>query len=125
MNRYPLAAGAAGLFTLLVACGSSSESAAPTSAAIEISGFAYSGSLTVKSGQNVTVTNKDPTRHTLTDKTTLAGQTPAGQQAGLFSTGTIPANGETEFFTAPATPGNYPFGCRFHPTMTGTLVVQG
>jgi len=130
MNRYPLAAGAAGLLTLLVACGSSSEPAAPKSAAIVISGSAYSGSLTVNAGQDVTVTNQDPTRHTLTDQKTLAnqtpaGQAPAGQKTGLFSTGTIPASGETESFTAPATPGSYPFGCRFHPTMTGTLVVQG
>ena len=111
MNRYPLAAGAVGLFTLLVACGSSSGPAAPASAQIDISGFAYIGSLTVKPGQQVRVTNEDPTQHTLTDP------------KGLFSTGTIEASGGTATFTAPATPGTYPFVCRFHPTMTGTLTV--
>jgi plastocyanin len=114
MKRYALAAGAAGLSILLVACGSSSDSAAPTSGGITISGFTYSGSMTVKPGQKVTVTNEDPTQHTLTDLKTK-----------LFSTGTIEPSGGTEPFTAPAKSGTYPFGCRFHPTMHGTLVVQG
>ena len=125
MKRYPLAAVAAALFILLAACGASSDPAAPASGGIIISASAYSGSLTVKPGQRVTVTNEDPTRHTLTDRTTLADQTPAGQSTELFSTGTIPASGETEWFTAPATPGTYPFGCRFHSAMLGILTVQG
>jgi plastocyanin len=140
MNRYPLAAGVAGLFILLVACSPSAEPAAPTSGGIVIIGFKYTGSLTVNPGQSVTVTNDDATDHTLTDPTTLAGQTPAGQtpggqtptgqtptgqKAALFSTGTIAPSGGTESFTAPAAPGSYPFGCRFHPTMKGTLTVQG
>ena len=130
MKRYPLAAVAAALFILLAACGASSDPGAPASGGIIISASAYSGSLTVKPGQRVTVTNEDPTRHTLTDQTTLAGQTPtgqtpAGQSTELFNTGTIPASGETEWFTAPITPGTYPFGCRFHSAMLGILTVQG
>ena len=125
MKRYPLASVAAALFILLAACGTSSDPAAPASGGIIISASAYSGSLTVKPGQRVTVTNEDPTRHTLTDQTTLAGQTPAGQGTELFNTGTIPASGDTEWFTAPATPGTYPFGCRFHSAMLGILTVQG
>jgi plastocyanin len=112
MKRHPPAAGAAALLVLLAACGSS-ESAAPASSGIVIIGFAYTGSLTVKTGQQVTVTNDDPTQHTLTDPN------------GLFSTGTIEASGGTQSFTAPAKPGSYPLVCRFHPTMHGTLVVQG
>jgi plastocyanin len=114
MRRYALAVVAAVLLILLAGCGSS-ESAAPTSGGgggIEISGFAYTGSLTVKPSQKVAVTNDDPTQHTLTSQT-----------SGLFSTGTIEASGGTETFTAPATPGRYPFVCRLHPTMTGTLTV--
>jgi plastocyanin len=113
MKCFPPAAGAAALLILLAAC-SSSESAAPASSGVVISGFTYTGSLTVKTGQQVTVTNDDPTQHTLTD-----------QKTGLFSTGTIEASGGTATFTAPAKSGSYPFGCRFHPTMHGTLVVQG
>ena len=113
MRRYPLAAGAAVLLVLVAACGSS-ESAAPTSGGgIEIIGFKYNGSLTYKPSQKVTVTNEDPTQHTLTDKT------------GLFSTGTIDPSGGAATFITPAQPGSYPFVCRFHPTMTGTLTVQG
>src|SRR4029079_3775218 len=52
--------------------------------------------------------------HTVTD-----------QKTGLFSTGAIDPSGGTATFTAPAKPGIYPFGCRFHPTMKGTLTVQG
>jgi plastocyanin len=114
MKRYPLAAGAAAVCTLLAACGSPSEPTPTAGAEVVISGFAYSGSLNVKTGQKVTVTNEDPTQHTLTDKT-----------AGGFSTGTIEASGGTETFTAPAKAGSYPFVCRFHPTMQGILTVQG
>ena len=113
MRRYPLTAGAAVLLVVVAACGSS-ESAAPTSGGIEIIGFAYTGSLTYKPGQKVTVTNDDPTQHTVTD-----------QKTGLFSTGTIDPSGGTATFTTPTKPGIYPFGCRFHPTMTGILTVQG
>ena len=139
MNRYPLAAGVVSLFILPVACGSSSDATAPTSGGIVIVGFQYTGSLTVKAGQQVTVTNDDPTDHTLTDQTTLArerpggqtpgGQTPGGQTPGgptaQFSTGTIDPSGGTRSFTAPTAPGSYAFGCRVHPTMHGTLTVQG
>ena len=112
MNRYPLAAGAAAVLFLLGACGSS-ESAEPGPGGIVISGSAYSGSLTVKPGQQVTVTNEDPAEHTLTS------QTP-----GQFNTGSIAAGGGTGTFTAPTAPGSYPFFCRIHLAMRGTLVVQ-
>ena len=74
----------------------------------------------VNTGQEVTVTNTDPAApvpvlHTLTHEQTLP----------LFDTGTIQPGGGTATFTAPAQPGSYPFGCRFHLFMQGTLVVQG
>jgi len=109
--------GAAGLFILLVASSAPAASAPAASApaGIVISGFTYSGSLTVTTGQEVTVTNADPVLvlHTLTDK-----------QTGLFNTGPIAGGGGTGSFTAPTQPGSYPFGCLFHLTMQGTLVVQ-
>jgi plastocyanin len=138
MNRYPLTAGVVCLLTLLVACGSSSDATAPASGGIVIVNFQYTGTLAVKTGQTVTVTNNDTTDHTLTDQPTLdserlASQTPGGQTPGrltpsgptaLFSTGTLDPSGGTRSFTAPAAPGSYPFGCRVHPTMHGTLTVQ-
>jgi len=83
------------------------------SGGILISGFAFSGTMTVKSGQKVTVTNQDTVLHTLTDKKTH-----------LFDTGNI-AGGGTGTFTAPTKPGSYPFGCTYHADMKGTLIVQG
>jgi plastocyanin len=99
MRRYTLTSGAAAPSILLTACGSPSTVAqtasTPTSAAattpataagtaapvpggIVISAFAYAGTLTVKAGQKVTVTNQDSAAHTLTDKKTH-----------LFDTGNI------------------------------------
>jgi plastocyanin len=121
MSHYRFAAAVAALSILFVAPGASSAPAAPSPAAppavasILISGFEYSGDLTVKPGQEVKVTNSDPVpvMHTLTDKATA-----------LFNTGPIASAGGTATFTAPAKPGSYPFGCLFHLFMAGTLVVQ-
>jgi plastocyanin len=126
MNPLAALAGAAVAAAVisLASCSSSggSSTAASTPAArssstaqatgITISNFAYSGTLTVKAGQKVTVTNKDSMAHTLTDKATKK-----------FDTGNIPANGGTGTFTAPSTPGTYKFGCTYHPNMAGTLTV--
>ena len=114
-----MAAVVAVLSLLLGACSSSgshasssSSTAANTSGTptITIDNFAYSGDLTVKAGEKVTVINKDSAPHTLTDKV-----------SGKFDTGTINP-GATGSFTAPAA-GTYPFGCRIHPDMKGTLTV--
>lgn len=137
MSRYALASGVAALALVLASCSSGSNGASTstasnstagsstatgppaagsspgTTASIVISGFAFSGTMTVKPGQKVTVTNKDSVAHTLTDK-----------QTHKFDTGNISGNGGTGTFTAPTTPGSYPFGCTYHPDMHGTLVVQ-
>lgn len=84
-----------------------------SAAAVRIEDFHYSGDLTVKAGQQVVVTNQDSASHTLTSTT-----------GGVFDTGTIPPGGGKKTFTAPSTPGSYPFGCAFHPDMAGTLVVK-
>jgi plastocyanin len=83
------------------------------SAQITISGFAYSGDLTVTPGEKVTVTNKDSVTHTLTGK------------GGGFDTGDVQGNGATGSFTAPAKAGSYQLTCTFHPSMHGTLTVTG
>ena len=129
MKPSALAAGAA-VTILFAACSSTSTPAGTTSSAaattasattgsnaaggIVISGFAFSGTMTVKPGQKVTVTNQDTVVHTLTDKKTH-----------LFDTGNIGGSGGTKTFTAPTKPGSYPFGCIYHPDMKGTLIVQG
>lgn len=124
MNRYSFLAGVAALSIVLTACSSSSNSPSSSTGnsasagsstgatGITISGFAFSGTLKVKAGQKVTVTNKDSAAHTLTDKATH-----------LFDTGNIPGNGGTGTFTAPKKPGSYKFGCTYHPQMAGTLIV--
>lgn len=89
-----------------------SSSATAKATGITISNFAYSGTLTVKAGQKVTVTNNDSMAHTLTDKATKK-----------FDTGNIAGNGGTGTFTAPSAPGAYKFGCTYHPNMAGTLTV--
>ena len=127
IRRLALAVCAATLAVLLASCGGSSGSSSgsapvsPTATSasraaaggITISGFAYSGTMTVKPGQKVTVTNDDSVTHTLTDKA-----------SHKFDTGDIPASGGTKTFTAPTQPGRYPFGCTIHPDMKGTLVVR-
>ncbi len=128
-NRYPLLAGAAALLVLLASCSSSAKTSSTTSppsssgtttsastsaaSGITIKGFAFSGELTVKPGEKVTVTNMDSVPHTLTDK------------GGKFDTGTIDGNGGTATFTAPTQAGSYQLKCTFHPQMSGTLLVQG
>ncbi|PZS13439.1 MAG: plastocyanin [Pseudonocardiales bacterium] len=139
MNRYSFAAAAAALSILLASCSSSKSdkktsappagstssaagssaagssaagSSAPASSGITIKDFGFSGTLTVKPGEKVTVTNKDSTVHTLTD------------EGGMFDTGDIEGNA-TGSFTAPTAPGTYKIKCRHHPDMHGTLVVKG
>jgi Plastocyanin len=135
MNRILLAVGgtvAAAALTLS-ACSSSSGGGSPASMSmpapastqpagnaapvanpkITIKNFGYSGDLTVKPGAKVTVVNDDSVAHTLTDKKTHK-----------FDTGSINGGGGKGTFTAPTTPGSYPFGCTFHPEMAGMLVVK-
>jgi plastocyanin len=107
---------------VLAACTSGTPSGTPASTAsggsakansIIIHHFAFSpNSLTVAPGATVTVTNKDQVTHTLT--TTRGG----------FNTGDIPG-GTSKTFTAPNTPGTYPYICSIHQYMSGTLVVSG
>jgi plastocyanin len=129
MNRYSIAAAAAAVTLMLASC-SSSKSGSPASTAppgggtsaasgapapangITIKDFAFSGTMTVKPGQKVTVTNRDSTAHTLTDMKTHK-----------FDTGNLDP-GATKSFTAPSAAGSYPFGCKYHSNMHGTLVVK-
>ena len=102
----------------LAACSSSSKKsdAGPGSTAgsgdtITIKNFSFT-TATVKAGSTVTVKNNDSTAHTVTSDT-----------AGQFDAGTIDP-GQSATFTAPSTPGSYPYHCNIHPTqMRSTLTV--
>jgi len=69
-------------------------------------------STTVGAGEEVTFRNDDGTAHTVT------------ADDAAFDTGPVAA-GESATFTAPATPGEVAFHCEIHPSMTGTLTVEG
>jgi plastocyanin len=99
--------------TVLTAPAGAAPSARHTtpSYVIKISNFGFHGDLTVKPGASVKVKNKDGVTHTLTSNT------------DLFNTGHI-APGTAKTFKAPSTPGRYPFHCKIHTDMTGTLVVK-
>jgi plastocyanin len=118
---------ALGVIALVVAgCGSSSNagygstSAAPTTSSaapaasgstITISGMAFGEPLTVSPGATITIANSDTVEHSVTSKT-----------AGQFDT-EVDAN-EQKTFTAPTQPGDYPFYCKYHSNMKGTLTVK-
>jgi plastocyanin len=114
LSVVALAAGLAG-------CGSTSPSATNTSVpvgsgtsgtSIAIKNFAFAPNvLTVAPGAKVSVRNDDGVTHTLTSIT------------GTFTTGNV-ASGASVQFTAPTTPGTYPYRCNIHQYMTGTLVVR-
>jgi plastocyanin len=134
----PVAVAAAALSLALTACSSSKARSANTSTAttatssatapagsssapagasgqsahITISGFAYSGDLTVTPGETIVVTDKDSVAHTLTGKT------------GGFDSGNVSGNGGTATLTAPAQAGSYALICHYHPNMHGTLTVK-
>ena len=79
---------------------------------VTMQNFAYQPDcFTAKSSQNITIINKDTFGHTFTidgtevDVTVPPGQTFNGESAGLA-------------------PGTYPFRCKIHPAMIGTVIVQ-
>ncbi|MGH6656976.1 MAG: cupredoxin domain-containing protein [Actinocrinis sp.] len=93
----------------------SATGGAPASAAdtVTISGFAFSGPLTVAPGATVTVMNKDSVEHTVT-----------ADSSGGFDV-TVPAGG-TATFKAPSAAGTYMFHCAVHPSMQhARLIVSG
>jgi plastocyanin len=69
-------------------------------------------SLTVAPGADVKVENEGENPHTVT------------ADDGAFDTDTI-GPGSSGSFPAPMDPGDYTFHCSIHPSMTGTLTVQG
>jgi plastocyanin len=112
----------------LTSCGSSTSSASSATssaggspaagagaatagdAVITIHDFAFTTPASVSPGAKVSVHNTDGLAHTVTADEGKAFDSPA------------PAGDSS--FTAPTTPGSYPFHCNIHPEMHGTLVVR-
>jgi len=87
------------------------SSPAPAGPTITISGMSFGEPLTVSPGATIVIVNKDTVEHSVTSK----------PEPG-FSTDVD--GGEQESFTAPTQPGDYPFVCKYHPNMSGTLTVK-
>jgi plastocyanin len=113
---------------MLTACGGQDESsgppitqypatettttAQPAGPQIVISGMSYTVPPSVKPGERITVVNNADANHTVTaDADNLFDVRISG--GGGFST-----------LIAPTTPGTYPFHCKYHAGMHGSLIVQ-
>jgi plastocyanin len=78
---------------------------------IMIDKFAYRTPASVAPGATVSVMNMDGEAHTVT-----------ADSGNAFDVNS-PA-GKTVAFTAPTTPGSYPYHCTYHGNMHGVLVVK-
>ncbi len=78
---------------------------------IAIANMAFSpATMTIAKGTTITWKNDDGVAHTSTSN------------SGAWDTGNIsPGGSATTMFS---TAGTFPFHCSYHPTMTGTIVVQ-
>ena len=108
---------ACALVLATTACGSSGGSSNSASGSggssgdvITIKDFKYTTPASVAPGAKITVKNLDSQAHTVT-----------ADSGGAFDDQSQPGNST---FTAPTTPGTYPYHCTFHPEMHGTLVVK-
>ncbi len=89
----------------------SSSPAATAGATITIENMAFGEPLTVAPGAEVTVANNDSVEHSVTSDT-----------SGAFDV-EVDGHGK-KTLTAPTQPGTYPFHCKYHPNMKGTLTVK-
>jgi len=78
---------------------------------IKILSFTFTVPAHVRAGAKIKVVNQDGFLHSVTS------------DDGTSFTVDVPGSSAV-VFTAPSTPGKYPFHCRIHPTMKGTLVVR-
>ncbi len=84
---------------------------ATSAAMIHISSYKYTVPASVAPGATVSVMNMDGENHTVT-----------ADSGKAFDVMAIA--GKTVTFTAPMTPGSYPFHCTYHSNMHGVLVVK-
>ena len=76
---------------------------------IEMNSFSPS-SLTVSAGTTITWTNKDAVAHTVTSN------------SSLFESGSMGKNDKFSFTFSDV--GSYPYHCRFHSGMNGTIIAE-
>jgi plastocyanin len=90
--------------------------AAPSAAGqqgVSIRNFTFEpGTITVKTGARITVSNRDSTAHTTTS-----------DDGSSFDTGTIDPGSSSTVTLNKA--GRFPYHCSIHPFMHGTIIVQG
>ncbi|MHA7664247.1 cupredoxin domain-containing protein [Mycolicibacterium sp. HS_4_1] len=79
--------------------------------AITITALNFGDPLTVSPGAKITVVNSDDVAHTVTSKVKGQFDVKVGGNAQVT-------------FSAPTTPGRYPYYCVYHPGMVGVLIVQ-
>jgi len=91
----------------------SSPSASQTAGSeIVISNMSYTVPPSVSPGQQLTIVNNDSANHTVT-----------ADENNLFDV-RVSGGGGSSSFTAPTTPGTYPFHCKYHANMHGVLTVK-
>ena len=90
----------------------SSPGAQPAESQIVISNMAYTVPTSVRPGQQLTIVNNADPNHTVT-----------ADENNLFDI-RVSGGGGIRSFTAPMTPGTYPFHCKYHANMRGLLTVQ-
>jgi plastocyanin len=88
------------------------EGSGGESVASNIVGFELED-LSVTVGQTVRWTNQDAAPHTATSGT--------GSPSGVFDSGTLSQGGSYEYTFSQA--GSFPYYCKIHPDMTGTVTV--
>jgi len=86
--------------------------AQPAGPEIVISNSAYTVPVSVKPGEKVAIVNKDQPNHTVT-----------ADEINLFDV-RISGGGGISTLTARTAPGTYPFHCKYHANMRGSLIVQ-
>lgn len=98
------------LAALLAPAAAAAADAPAVEAAVAVDGMAFvPGSLRVRVGDRVTWTNADIVPHTVT------------ASDGSFDSGPLPPGGRWSW-TARSR-GTVPYGCTYHPSMVGTLVI--
>jgi len=107
-SRSPMSGNGGGTDMAAMASGGASTDSAPE---VKIDNFAFTpGAITIKRGTQVTWINHDDIPHTV-DST-----------QGKFKSAALDTDQKFEFRFAE--PGEYPYYCRMHPKMTGSIVVQ-
>lgn len=75
--------------------------------------------VTVSPDSTIIWDNQDNALHTAT-----SGSGETATPDGVFDTGMVGANTQSQPITMPTEPGEYPYFCVLHPYLTGTVIVE-